>query len=241
MERREVENGKLKVKNLPDGWKKIRLKFLLKERMQYGAISSGIPFNPELPRYIRITNIKDIKNLFDDDKISLSEEESKDFLLEDGDILFARSGATAGKCFMYRKEIGKAGYAGVTSPDYRVFQLHNQNENCSRYYLYMMQMCYMDKIFYGLGQGVSGMGRWRLQADKFLNILITVPPKNEQSEIAVYLDKKCSQIDTVIAQKEQFITEMEKYKQSLIYEYVTGKKQVSSCEFSNENSGKREV
>lgn len=132
-------------------------------------------------------------------------------------------------------------YAGVTSPDYRVFQLHNQNENCSRYYLYMMQMCYMDKIFYGLGQGVSGMGRWRLQADKFLNFLITVPPKNEQSEIAAYLDKKCSQIDSVIAQKEQFITELEKYKQSLIYEYVTGKKQVSSCEFSKENSGKREV
>lgn len=114
-------------------------------------------------------------------------------------------------------------YAGVTSPDYRVFQLQNIEENCPRYFLYMMQMCYMDKIFYGLGQGVSGMGRWRLQADKFLNFLITVPSKDEQEKIAEYLDRKCSQIDTLISQKEQFITELEKYKQSLIYEYVTGK------------------
>ena len=115
-------------------------------------------------------------------------------------------------------------YAGVTSPDYRVFQLQNIEENCPRYFLYMMQMCYMDKIFYGLGQGVSGMGRWRLQADKFLNFLITVPSKDEQEKIAEYLDRKCSQIDTLISQKEQFITELEKYKQSLIYEYVTGKR-----------------
>lgn len=115
-------------------------------------------------------------------------------------------------------------YAGVTSPDYRVFQLQNIGENCPRYFLYMMQMCYMDKIFYGLGQGVSGMGRWRLQADKFLNFLITVPSKDEQEKIAEYLDRKCSQIDTLISQKEQFITELEKYKQSLIYEYVTGKR-----------------
>lgn len=117
-------------------------------------------------------------------------------------------------------------YPGVTSPDYRVFQLHEPENNCARYYLYMMQMCYMNRIFYGLGQGVSGMGRWRLQADKFLNFLIVQPPKSEQQEIADYLDKKCSQIDTLISQKEQFITELEKYKQSLIYEYVTGKKEV---------------
>lgn len=117
-------------------------------------------------------------------------------------------------------------YPGVTSPDYRVFQLHEPENNCARYYLYMMQMCYMNRIFYGLGQGVSGMGRWRLQADKFLNFLIVQPSKTEQQEIADYLDKKCSQIDTLISQKEQFITELEKYKQSLIYEYVTGKKEV---------------
>ena len=44
-------------------------------------------------------------------------------------------------------------------------------------------MCYTNRIFYGLGQGVSGLGRWRLQADKFLNFTIPVPSYEEQKEI----------------------------------------------------------
>ena len=117
-------------------------------------------------------------------------------------------------------------YEGVTSPDYRVFGLIDKDNYCSQYYLYLMQMCYTNRIFYGLGQGVSGLGRWRLQADKFLNFSITVPSYEEQQEIANYLDKKCSAIDELIAKKEQYLSEIENYKKSLIYEYVTGKKEV---------------
>lgn len=117
-------------------------------------------------------------------------------------------------------------YEGVTSPDYRVFRLIDEKDYYSKYYLYLMQMCYTNRIFYGLGQGVSGLGRWRLQADKFLNFSITVPCYEEQKEIADYLDKKCSAIDDLIAKKEQYLSEIENYKKSLIYEYVTGKKEV---------------
>lgn len=119
-----------------------------------------------------------------------------------------------------------SGYNGVTSPDYRVFILNDKEHNDSYYFLYMMQMCYSNRIFYGLGQGVSGMGRWRLQADKFLNFVIPIPSHDEQQEIAAYLDKKCAEIDSLIAKKEQFLTELETYKKSMIYEYVTGKKEV---------------
>ena len=117
-------------------------------------------------------------------------------------------------------------YTGVTSPDYRVFVLDDLESNNRSFYLYLMQMCYSNRIFYGLGQGVSGMGRWRLQADKFLNFSIVVPSKDEQQEIADYLDVKCGEIDNLISRKEQYITEIENYKKSLIYEYVTGKKEV---------------
>lgn len=117
-------------------------------------------------------------------------------------------------------------YEGVTSPDYRVFGLIDKDNYYSQYYLYLMQMCYTNRIFYGLGQGVSGLGRWRLQADKFLNFSITVPSYKEQKEIANYLDQKCSAIDDLIAKKEQYLYEIENYKKSLIYEYVTGKKEV---------------
>ncbi len=117
-------------------------------------------------------------------------------------------------------------YSGVTSPDYRVFVLDDTEKNDSSYYLYLMQMCYFNRIFYGLGQGVSGMGRWRLQADKFMNFPVVVPPVDEQKEIASYLNEKCSCIEVMIAKKQQYLTEIENYKKSLIYEYVTGKKEV---------------
>ena len=67
-------------------------------------------------------------------------------------------------------------YNGVTSPDYRVFRFIDKEKNDSKYYLYLMQMCYMGKIFYDLGQGVSNLGRWRLQSDKFLNFIIPNTP-----------------------------------------------------------------
>ena len=118
-------------------------------------------------------------------------------------------------------------YYGVTSPDYRVFRLFDIENNNSRYYLYLMQLCYFNRVFYGLGQGVSGMGRWRLQADKFLNMYIVNPSFEEQSEIVAYLDEKTAAIDSLIQKKEQLITELEAYKKSLIYEYVTGKKEVT--------------
>ncbi len=117
-------------------------------------------------------------------------------------------------------------YSGVTSPDYRVFVLDDAEKNDSSYYLYLMQMCYFNRIFYGLGQGVSGMGRWRLQADKFMNFPVVVPPVDEQKEIVSYLNEKCKQLDTLIRNKQQYLTAIENYKKSLIYEYVTGKKEV---------------
>lgn len=124
-------------------------------------------------------------------------------------------------------------YSGVTSPDYRVFVLDDTEKNDSSYYLYLMQMCYFNRIFYGLGQGVSGMGRWRLQADKFLNFPVVVPPVDEQKEIASYLNEKCSCIEVMIAKKQQYLTEIENYKKSLIYEYVTGKKEVNPSVVAN--------
>lgn len=118
-------------------------------------------------------------------------------------------------------------YRGVTSPDYRVFVMLDPEKNCSKFILYLMQMCYTNRIFYGLGQGVSGLGRWRLQSDKFLNFTIPVPFVDEQKEIADYLDKKCAEIDSLIAKKTNLLSELENYKKSLIYEYVTGKKECS--------------
>lgn len=89
-----------------------------------------------------------------------------------------------------------------------------------------MQMCYFNRIFYSMAQGVSNLGRWRLQSDKFLNCIFPVPSIEEQKEISDYLDTTCSEIDKLIAKKEQLVKELESYKKSLIYEVVTGKRKV---------------
>lgn len=115
---------------------------------------------------------------------------------------------------------------GVTSPDYRVFRLMDKAANNLVYYKYVMQCCYMNKIFYSLGQGVSNLGRWRLQTSSFNNFKVPVPPKAEQDEIADYLDSKCSEIDALITDKKRQLDILADYKKSLIYEYVTGKKEV---------------
>ena len=66
----------------------------------------------------------------------------------------------------------------------------------------------------------------RLYPDSFLSLYFIVPPITEQKEIADYLDTKCAEIDRLIAKKEQLVKELESYKKSLIYEVVTGKREV---------------
>lgn len=116
---------------------------------------------------------------------------------------------------------------GVTSPDYRVFKLKDQQSHIDSYYKYVMQCCYLNRIFYSLGQGVANLGRWRLQTSSFNNFKIPVPPVHEQKKIADFLDQKCSEIDQTISEKQQQLETLAEYKKSLIYEYVTGKKEVA--------------
>jgi type I restriction enzyme S subunit len=87
-------------------------------------------------------------------------------------------------------------------------------------------MCYINRIFYGLGQGVSNYGRWRLQTDKFLNFILPIPPLDEQYKIAEYINSKLSSMNLLINQKKGLLLDLEEYKKSIIYECVTGKREV---------------
>ncbi len=112
-------------------------------------------------------------------------------------------------------------YEGVTSPDYRVFTNKNPEKFLSEYYKYIFQFCYSGKVFYGMGQGVSGFGRWRLPAEIFLNFRLPVPSIEEQKTIVTYLDQQISKIDSVIAEANASIEEYKAWKASIIYEAVT--------------------
>ena len=67
--------------------------------------------------------------------------------------------------------------------------------------------------------------RPELSIEEIKGIRVLVPSYDEQTEIAAYLDHKCADIDILISKKEQMLKELENYKKSVIYEYVTGKKE----------------
>ncbi len=118
-------------------------------------------------------------------------------------------------------------FEGVTSPDYRVFRFLPRKTQCHSYYKYLFQMCYKNRIFYRLGQGVSNLGRWRLQADQFLNMRLPQPPVEEQELIAAYLDEKIAKIDGLSADIATQIEKLKQYRQIVIHDAVTGKVKVT--------------
>ena len=115
---------------------------------------------------------------------------------------------------------------GVTSPDYRVFKAKQKSDISLPFFLRIFQTCYKLRIFYHLGQGVAGMGRWRLPAEQLKLFLLPIPSLAEQQAIADYLDEKCADIDSLIQTKQSKIDSLKEYKKSIIYEYVTGKREV---------------
>ena len=109
---------------------------------------------------------------------------------------------------------------GVTSPAYSRFKVHEGYHNA--YYDYLLRFIDDEKVFIHLSKNL----RSSLTETDFGAIKTIVPPLYEQKEIADYLSKKCAEMDTLIARKTALLAEMESYKKSVIYEYVTGKKEV---------------
>ena len=92
----------------------------------------------------------------------------------------------------------------------------------SKYYHYLLHSYDIIKVFYNMGNGV----RQGLNFSEFAKLLLLEPTTVEQQQIADYLDIKCSEIDTLIADKKRQLDILADYKKSIIYEYVTGKKEV---------------
>lgn len=116
--------------------------------------------------------------------------------------------------------IGYINDYGVTSPAYSQFVM--KNGNSAKYYYYYYLMIDNTKELLHLAKNL----RHSFTEDELGKIAQVVPPIEEQESIADYLDKKCAEIESVIADKKKQLEVLENYKKSLIYEYVTGKKEV---------------
>ena len=118
--------------------------------------------------------------------------------------------------------IGISDSRGKCTP---VVHICDSKEN-KRYYMYFLRALALKDVFMALSDGVrirsSDFRNWA----KLAKIFVVVPPIKDQEEIAQFLDKKCNEIDEMIKQKQLLLEELDKYKKSLIYECVTGKREV---------------
>lgn len=134
-----------------------------------------------------------------------------------GDILFTCTGELIeeiGKCIVYMGEEKCLAGGDI------IVMKHSQEP---RFMSYVLNSSY--------AQIQKSCGKTKLKvvhisASEIKNIVIAIPSLEEQIEIADYLDKHCAVIDSLIRRKEKLIAELEPYRKSLIYEYVTGKKEV---------------
>lgn len=120
--------------------------------------------------------------------------------------------------------IGISDYEGVTSPAYDVY-IPDLSKVIPHFYHYVFRTKGISNECYKYGRGIMMM-RWRTYSSEFKQIFVPTPNIEEQHQIADYLDKKCSAIDKSIEQKQAIIEKLKEYKKSLIYEVVTGKKEV---------------
>lgn len=200
---------------IPEHWNCSKLKYYLSNPLQYGANESAESENREWPRYIRITDISDTGHLKDETFKSLDPEKATDYMLENDDILFARSGATVGKSFLFEEKYPAcfAGYLikakcnkNILLPKYLYyFTCTNQYEN------------WKNSIF--VQATIQNIG-----ADKYSTMPITVPPTiEEQEKIVTHIEIGIKDVDLSISELQFQIEDLKSYKSSLITEAVTGK------------------
>lgn len=156
------------------------------------------------------------KDSRDDNHNVTSEDTSKYKYVKPGNLVINKMKAWQGS-------LAISEYEGIVSPAYFIYHFIDDVFN-KKYFHYLIRSCYKDE-FRRISTGIRE-GQWDLPSRDFENELVLIPLKNEQDDIVNYLDSKCSEIDAIIQTKKEQLDVLAEYKKSLIYEYVTGKREV---------------
>ena len=130
----------------------------------------------------------------------------------------------ANTMWMWAGAIGVSQYQGVISPSYNVYRQIGTAYH-SKYLDYLLRIPPLVQCYESQSTGIRA-SRLRLYPQQFLNIRFPVPPYVEQEAMVLVLEKRCEKVDQLITIKQAKIDKLNEYKRSLIYEYVTGKKEV---------------
>lgn len=198
------------IGTIPASWKTIRVKQLLRERKERSVNGKEEPLSMSQKVGLVPTKMLDmIPNMassFVGAKLAYVD-----------DLVFNKLKAHLG-VFSVSK------YDGLVSPDYAVYYSTGIIDLKYLEYLFKTPQCISE--FRKRSTGIAA-GLTRLYTDGLFAIECPMPSKDEQAEIVLFLNEKCAQIDELMSLKQTKIEKMEQYKRSLIYEYVTGKKEVS--------------
>ena len=148
-------------------------------------------------------------------------EEQERYSVKEGDIFFTRTSETieeVGFSCVCEKDIPNATFAG--------FLIRVRPFSDKLYTPYAKYYFRSSHLRFYLVKEMNLVTRASLGQSLLKSMPVLLPPLEEQKEIADYLDTKCAEIDGLIAKKDQLVKELESYKKSLIYEVVTGKREV---------------
>ncbi|MBN8219666.1 MAG: restriction endonuclease subunit S [Spirochaetes bacterium] len=199
---------------VPAHWEVKRLKFVVSDKLRYGANESAELDDPALPRYIRITDFGDDGKLRPETFKSLEPEKARDYMLMDGDILFARSGATVGKTFIFKDYQGVACHAGY------LIRARPDHEQIVDQFLYTFTKSsqyddWKSSVF--IQATIENIG-----ADKYQNLLVPVPPIEEQKSILNKVHGEMYRIDVVISATGHAVEKLQEYRTAIITAAVIG-------------------
>lgn len=197
------------IGKIPSGWETIKIKWLLNERKERSEEGKEEPLSMSQKYGLiptkEMESIPNMASTFVGSKLTYKD-----------DIVFNKLKAHLG-VFSVSK------YDGLVSPDYAVYTSTGKADLKYLEYLFKTPQCISEfrKRSTGVGEGLT-----RLYTGELFSIYIPFPEKKEQENIANILVSTCTAIDTAIEQKQNLIEKLTEYKKSLIYECVTGKKEI---------------
>ena len=201
--------------DVPAHWEVKRLKFILAAPLKYGANEAADLNDPSLPRYVRITDIDENDGLREETFKSLPVEVAAEYLLREGDLLFARSGATAGKTFLYRMSWGACAYAG-----YLIRARIDKGKAVPEFVRHFTaSSCYWQWLSSAFIQATIQ----NVSAERYASLWVPLPAVKEQVAITNFLDHETAKLDIMARKVETAIERLQEYRTALITAAVTGK------------------
>lgn len=203
---------------IPSDWEVKKLGECCLIKGEYGINAAAVEYSDELPTYIRITDIDDDGNYSAVKKVSVEDENSGSFILTKGDIVFARTGATVGKTYLYDERDGELVFAGFLirfRPNEKILlSQHLKNLTASKFYWDWVKTVSMRS------------GQPGINAEEYGSLKLPLPPLPEQKAIAHIL----SLMDTAINKNNLLIAKKELQKKWLMQNLLTGKKRLKGFE-----------